>query len=65
MSANYQVNESCVCGGQAEMRYSSENRTCRQVHCTACKRKGPIECFIDTADRSWTAEMKRLKGAKK
>ena len=65
MGVPYSVRELCVCGGQPEMGWASDNKICRQVHCTKCGRKGPMEVFMDLADNSWTHEMKKLKGTKK
>ena len=65
MSIKRSVNESCVCGGQAETDYSSDSHLCCLVKCTKCGRTGSVECFTAEAESSWITEMKRLKGAKK
>jgi len=65
MSVKRSVNESCACGGQAEIDYSSDNHLCCLVKCIKCGKVGPVACFSTEAENAWVAEMKRLKGAKK
>ena len=62
MSLQRTVNAECVCGGQAMVDYSSENKLCCRVKCTVCGREGSVEVMSAEAETSWTNEMKKLKG---
>ena len=61
MSVKLEVSESCLCGGHAVLRVT-ESGLCVQAVCIACGRKGSFEVMQEMALRSWTDEMKRLKG---